>query len=380
MLRMLGVDGLDRLGRPLAASLLERYCGSDPGRLARGVILPFVVALLEYDLAGARAGARGGIGGDRPWARGGVAGPAGAACRRRNGSDAASRGGPGSLRRQQDRGPRDARGPGAGRRTMARRRPQADEIGRAARETKTLLASGADVVLVRVPASWEFAEARRHVGLETPGLFDFRPRGKDGESAARRGDGRRGRGRLTVAAAPGARSRTRGQPARPGRASARRPTRRGRTGLLCQPDDRHLGLRGAGAGRGRRLRARSIWWKRTRSARSSRTTWTRSAPWPTTPSRIGCRRVPASRVVMGAGPLALGADVASGSRPTPSREPGAPWRSRPWASRLALADGLARRSADARRSSELDCDRSAATARSSCRPGCASSSSPTTVW
>ena len=47
---MLGVDGLDRTGRPLAAALAEGYCGSDPGRLARGVLLPFVVAMLEYDM------------------------------------------------------------------------------------------------------------------------------------------------------------------------------------------------------------------------------------------------------------------------------------------------------------------------------------------
>ena len=51
VLRMLGVDGLDRSGRPLAASLAERYCGSSSDRLARGVLLPFVVAMLEYDLA-----------------------------------------------------------------------------------------------------------------------------------------------------------------------------------------------------------------------------------------------------------------------------------------------------------------------------------------
>ena len=50
VLRMLGVDGLDRTGRPLAAALAEGYCGSDSGRLARGVLLPFVVAMLEYDM------------------------------------------------------------------------------------------------------------------------------------------------------------------------------------------------------------------------------------------------------------------------------------------------------------------------------------------
>ena len=50
ILRMLGVDGLDRAGRPLAASLAERYCGSNAGRLARGIVLPFVVAMIEYDM------------------------------------------------------------------------------------------------------------------------------------------------------------------------------------------------------------------------------------------------------------------------------------------------------------------------------------------
>ena len=30
VLRMLGVDGLDASGHPLAASLAERYCGSRP--------------------------------------------------------------------------------------------------------------------------------------------------------------------------------------------------------------------------------------------------------------------------------------------------------------------------------------------------------------
>ena len=50
VLRMLGVDGLDRAGHPLATTLAERYCGSDRDRLARGVLLPFVVAMLEYDM------------------------------------------------------------------------------------------------------------------------------------------------------------------------------------------------------------------------------------------------------------------------------------------------------------------------------------------
>ena len=50
ILRMVGVDGLDRAGHPLAAAMVESYCGPDNSRLARGVILPFVVAMLEYDM------------------------------------------------------------------------------------------------------------------------------------------------------------------------------------------------------------------------------------------------------------------------------------------------------------------------------------------
>ena len=197
MLRMLGVDGLDRRGRPLAASLVERYCGSDPGRLARGSILPFVVALLEYDL-GARELALEVASGaidlgleaellDRPERLAAAETEAtrlfGAALARFDANRTAAREMRDVLGQAEE--------PWLG---VAVR---ADEIGLAAEEAKSLLASGADVVLVRVPASWEFAEASRQFGLETPGLFDFRPRGKDGKRAGRSaGDGRRGRGRL----------------------------------------------------------------------------------------------------------------------------------------------------------------------------------------
>jgi hypothetical protein len=50
VLRLFGVDGLDRSGRPLAWSVVERYAGGDPARLAGGIGLPFAVALLEYDV------------------------------------------------------------------------------------------------------------------------------------------------------------------------------------------------------------------------------------------------------------------------------------------------------------------------------------------
>ncbi len=50
LLRLFGVDGLDRAGRPLAWSVVERHAGQDPARLAEGLGLPFAVALLEYDV------------------------------------------------------------------------------------------------------------------------------------------------------------------------------------------------------------------------------------------------------------------------------------------------------------------------------------------
>jgi hypothetical protein len=50
LLRMLGIAGLDGAGRPLAWSVVDRYLGGGSGRLAGGVLLPFAMALVEYDL------------------------------------------------------------------------------------------------------------------------------------------------------------------------------------------------------------------------------------------------------------------------------------------------------------------------------------------
>ncbi len=50
LLRMFGVTGLDRSGRPLAAEVVDRYVGGRPDRLAGGVVLPFAAALLEYEV------------------------------------------------------------------------------------------------------------------------------------------------------------------------------------------------------------------------------------------------------------------------------------------------------------------------------------------
>ena len=50
-LRLIGVTGIDREGRPLAGEVVDRYVGGDRSRLASGVALPFAMALLEYDVA-----------------------------------------------------------------------------------------------------------------------------------------------------------------------------------------------------------------------------------------------------------------------------------------------------------------------------------------
>jgi len=50
ILRLFGVTGLDRAGRPLAAEVVDRYLAPDPRRLGAGIALPFAMALAEYDL------------------------------------------------------------------------------------------------------------------------------------------------------------------------------------------------------------------------------------------------------------------------------------------------------------------------------------------
>ena len=172
VLRMLGVDGLDRDGRPLAASLAERYCGSDRGRLARGVILPFVVAMQEYDM-GAREVALDGASGaidlaleaqllERPdrlaAAEKRAAELLDSALVRFDSNRTATR----DLRDVLGQPPEPWLGIALA----------ATEVKDASRELRDAVANGADVIQVFVPASWEFAMARRQAGLEIPGLFE----------------------------------------------------------------------------------------------------------------------------------------------------------------------------------------------------------------
>ena len=51
ILRLIGVGGIDREGRPLAAEVVDRYVSGRPDRLASGVALPFAIALHEYAVA-----------------------------------------------------------------------------------------------------------------------------------------------------------------------------------------------------------------------------------------------------------------------------------------------------------------------------------------
>lgn len=50
LLRLFGVGGLDAAGRPLAWAMVDRYLGGRSSRLGGGIVLPFAMALVEYDL------------------------------------------------------------------------------------------------------------------------------------------------------------------------------------------------------------------------------------------------------------------------------------------------------------------------------------------
>jgi hypothetical protein len=50
ILRLFGVTGLDRVGRPLAGAAVDRWLATARDGLGGGIALPFAMALLEYDL------------------------------------------------------------------------------------------------------------------------------------------------------------------------------------------------------------------------------------------------------------------------------------------------------------------------------------------
>src|SRR6185437_6763913 len=50
ILRLAGVSDIDRRGRPLAWAVVDRYLAGGPARLGGGLLLPFSIAAVEYDL------------------------------------------------------------------------------------------------------------------------------------------------------------------------------------------------------------------------------------------------------------------------------------------------------------------------------------------
>ena len=375
ILRMLGVDGLDRAGHPLAASIAERYCGSDRDRLAEGVILPFAVALLEYDLPARELGLEVASGAidlgleaellDRPdrlaAAEVHASGLLAAALARFDANRTAA----GDMRDVLGLAGEPWMGVGL----------RAAEVRSAADETKSLVAHGADVVQVRVPASWEFAEARRNAGLETPGLFEDEVSrgGYAGASAARGSDaGMTDRGREAGGRESGGRATDRGRRADGGRRADRR---RGTGGRLPAPHRPEQGLIPAGSQRGLvALRKAADDAAAERGCYASLMTVTSAFAAPEQAvvaaferidlveadpireivednvdperaladhafahwlqARAGCR------VVIGPGPLALGADLAIGVPSDASTRAGRALALQALGVELALADGL----------------------------------------
>ncbi|MGD0019143.1 MAG: lysine 5,6-aminomutase subunit alpha [Candidatus Limnocylindrales bacterium] len=348
ILRMFGVDGLDRAGHPLAASMAERYCSPDRERLARGVLLPFVVALLEYDLPARDLGLEVASGAidlgleaellDRPErlaaAEAHAARLLAAALARFDANRTAAR------------DMRDVLGqadePWLG---VALR---AADVEPAAEETKSLVREGADVVQVRVPASWEFAEARRQAGLETPGLFEVDGRlGKGGRDSFGRGSVRRVADR---------RRGGRGRPALPQRLEddlVPAGSQRGLAALRNAADD-------AAAERGCYASLMTVTSAFAAPEQAVVAAFERIDLVEADPireivednvdperaladhafahrlqARAGCR------VVMGPGPLALGADVASGIPSDAATRAGRALALQALGVELALADGLA---------------------------------------
>jgi hypothetical protein len=342
ILRMLGVDGLDRNGRPLAAEMAERYCGSDRGRLARGVILPFAVALLEYDMPARELALEVASGAidlgleaellERPdrlaAAESHAAHLLSAALERFDANKTAAH------------DMRDVLGmpdePWLG---LALR---ATEVEPGADEIKKLIGDGADVILVRVPASWEFAEARRQVGLETPGLFEMRAHGGRGGRAAdpRPGDRRRHLPAL------------RRLPLRTDRDSVPAGSQRGLTALRRAVDDAAaergcyaslMTVTSAFAGPEQAVvaafeRIELVEADPIREIVEDNVDPERALADHAFAHRLHARA--GSLVVAGAGPLALGADVARGIPANAETQAGRALALQALGAELALADGL----------------------------------------
>ncbi len=202
ILRMLGVDGLDLAGRPLASSVSDRYCGSDQKRLASGVLLPLVVAMLEYDLPPRETALEVASGAidlglegellarpDRllPAEQRAIA-MLEAAAARIDANRTATR----EMREVLGSPPEPHLGATV----------RSSEVESAEDEIGSLVAHGAGVVEVKVPASWELTEVKRLAGFDT-GRSRGVGRGPGGAAVAA-GSGRAGE---AMRSAPAGRSR-----------------------------------------------------------------------------------------------------------------------------------------------------------------------------
>lgn len=180
ILRVLGVTGLDRSGRPLAAEVVERYVGDRPDRLAGGVVLPFAAALVEYDTAPQELALDIASGAVDLALEAEVLRDAG---RRAAAEDAARRLAASALERiDANRTARlellavlgDADRPWVGAAVGGQ------VAGTGAREAAALVDAGVDVVRVSVPAVRELAERLHDEGVEVP---FWRPRPLPGAPA-----------------------------------------------------------------------------------------------------------------------------------------------------------------------------------------------------
>ena len=70
ILRLFGVTGLDRSGRPLAGAAVDRWLASARDGLGGGIALPFTMAMTEYDLDPQQLALDVATGRDRPRPRG----------------------------------------------------------------------------------------------------------------------------------------------------------------------------------------------------------------------------------------------------------------------------------------------------------------------
>jgi D-Lysine 5,6-aminomutase TIM-barrel domain of alpha subunit len=195
LLRLAGVAGLDRDGRPLAWAVVDRYLAGRPDRLPAGILPAFAAAALEYDLGPQELALEVAAGAvdlgleaellahrERRAEAEGEAARWGAAALDRIGANR-------MARRELIDVLGDAPQPWIGA-TIAE--PEADD---AADEGRALVAAGVDLVRVVVPPGRELAERMQAVGFEVepwrpreaPGVV---PGGEIAPSGSQRGLGR----------------------------------------------------------------------------------------------------------------------------------------------------------------------------------------------